>query len=118
MSVTKSTGQFVWQRLYCADAEKSGSFYKTLFDWRTSLSDQATTTFENSSGITVGDIGTKPTWFEADTWVYFISVSDVSQTAARVTSNGGSLIEHTMIDNHAAIVTKDAQGGVIGFTEF
>ena len=109
------TGDFVWQRLYAADAEKSELFYRELFNWNSSRKEPILRT---ESGEAVGDIGGKPSWIQVDTWVYFLRVKDLAHTISLLEKHPGEIIETTEIQGQPAVVVKDSQGAVVGFTEF
>ena len=111
------TGEIVWHRLYSSDPNKSDSFYGTLFDWQISDTSESFPGVYDSSGLKIADIGEKPTWVDADTWVYFIAVEDCARAKQTIVDLGGVVIANTEVLGLPAVVAKDAQGGVIGFVD-
>ena len=107
----------VWQRLYSANPEQSIGFYRKLFGWDAVNGEHGTGLFQDRSQGVAGDMGAKPSWIDSDSWVFFIGVSNVSQTATNLKDGGGSIVERATIQGQEAIVAKDSQGGVIGFVE-
>jgi len=111
------SNDIVWQRLYSKDHAKSAPFYEALFGWQRLETDQGVQTFSDDSGQLVGDMVGEAQWTEFDTWVYFIGVSSVDDAALTIEREAGSILETTQIQNRAAMIIKDSQGGVIGLVD-
>ncbi|MEM7100887.1 MAG: hypothetical protein AAF541_21695 [Pseudomonadota bacterium] len=108
--------EFVWQRLYSGDNGKSRHFYDALFGWE--FSSDGANTFLDRAGAVVADMTGQPSWIDQDTWVYFLGVESLAETVSAMESHGGSILDTTKIQDRDAVVSRDSQGGVIGFVQW
>ena len=108
--------EFVWQRLYSGDNDRSRHFYDALFGWR--MSSDGTNTFLDPAGSVVADMAGQASWIGQDTWVYFLGVESLARTTSAVESQGGIVLDKTKIQIRDAVVATDSQGAVIGFVQW
>jgi predicted enzyme related to lactoylglutathione lyase len=106
-------GRFVWHDCMTTDAEKSATFYQSLFGWDFNVSDMQGGTYRMilcGPGPIGGIIEEKN--IPVSHWMPYLAVDDVDATAAKIRSLGGGVcVPPTDIPNTGRFaVVNDPQG--------
>jgi predicted enzyme related to lactoylglutathione lyase len=85
-----------WIDLIQPDPDATAAFYRDLFGWsyevRTPEGAPASYAYARLDGLVVAAVGGPPGGTEPTGWTTYVTVDSADETAARVTSNGGTLL--------------------------
>lgn len=90
-------GHIGWHELHAADGGRAFEFYSSLFGWKKgdalNLGPIGVYQLFNAGGPAIGGIFTKPPQEPASPyWLYYFTVPDIDEAAARIQENGGKVI--------------------------
>jgi predicted enzyme related to lactoylglutathione lyase len=115
-------GNVGWHELYAGDLEKAFAFYAEMFGWKKD-SDMdmgpmgAYRLYSNQDGQ-MGGMMKKPDQIPVPCWVYYFSVADIDQAAAKITASGGQVMmgPHMVPSGDWIVQAVDPQGAVFALT--
>lgn len=111
-------GKVVWHDLVTPDIKSAKAFYGTLFDWSfEELSSGYVLASHN--GRHIAGIAKLDLPRTTSNWLPLLSVADIDQTLAEVTTAGGKTIlqPFTLADRGRIAVLKDPQGASFGIVQ-
>jgi uncharacterized protein len=89
-------GHVGWHELHAADRERAFDFYSGLLGWEKSdamdMGPMGIYQLFNTGGLAIGGIFTKPAQEPMPYWLYYFTVPDIDQAAARVKAKGGTVV--------------------------
>ena len=109
-----------WNELAAPDEQAALDFYTGLFGWESpdgmDMGPQGRYHFVAHGDLTLGAIYRQGN--EAAGWRFYFRVPDIDDAIARVTANGGTVIDgpHDVPGNDRVILGRDPQGATFGLT--
>lgn len=109
----QTPGKFSWFQLQTPDVDGAVAFYTALFGWNTEVNMMGAGPY---TMLKIGDVGfggAIPPMGEVPAhWAGYLTVSDADQTAARIASNGGTVMGAPMDIPEVGrmVVFQDPQG--------
>ncbi|MGH6818694.1 MAG: VOC family protein [Methylovirgula sp.] len=89
-------GHIGWHELHAADGGRAFEFYSGLFGWgkgdALNMGPMGIYQLFNAGGPAIGGTFTKPAQEPTPYWLYYFTVSDIDEAAARVKATGGKVI--------------------------
>lgn len=97
---TGGPGHFSWHELSTSDQAGAIAFYTALLGWKEASSmdmgPMGTYWMFHNGGPPLGGMMTRPPEMPVSSWLYYISVADLDAALARVSANGGKVINGPM----------------------
>lgn len=111
-------GHFSWHELMAADYKAAFSFYSELFGWEI-MKDMDMGEFGiyrlfGRNGKQMGGMFNKPPEVPVASWLYYVDVPNVDESAAAITAAGGKIVQGPMEvpDGGRIVQAMDPQGGM------
>ncbi len=116
-------GQTGWRELYAGDGASAFAFYSGLFGWTKAaahdMGPMGIYQLFSIDGEMAGGMMTKPKEVPRPAWLYYFNVDDIDAATARVTQNGGQIMNGPMeVPGGSWIVQcADPQGALFALLE-
>ena len=113
-----ASGHFSWHELMAADYEAAFSFYSELFGWEImddmDMGELGIYRLFGRNGKQMGGMFNKPPEVPVASWLYYVNVPDVDESAAAITAAGGKIVNGPMEvpDGGRIVQAMDPQGGM------
>ena len=101
-----------------ADYEAAFSFYSELFGWEImddmDMGELGIYRLFGRNGTQMGGMFNKPPEVPVASWLYYVNVPDVDESAAAITAAGGKIVNGPMEvpDGGRIVQARDPQGGM------
>ncbi len=96
------------------DAQATAAFYRDVFEWQVDTA-RATPNFEDGTGHVIGHFVTDSTVAGEAGVRPYVYVNSVEETLARITANGGAVVDAPYPEGNLTVATfRDPAGNVLG----